>query len=119
MEGIVARISGCPNPKEVSPEDQVGHAKEVVAEHYQGPVEYRVIANKGKGEWLERPELDEIENLLRSDVFDLLVAEDLGRMVRSIEAVLLCVIAVDYGVRVLALYRFSRTDRGGQDDNLI
>jgi tetratricopeptide (TPR) repeat protein len=38
--GIVARISGCPNQKELSLEDQEDHGKEVVAEMYEGPVEY-------------------------------------------------------------------------------
>ena len=57
---IVARISGCQNQKELSLEDQVDHGKEVVAEMYEGPVEYRVIATKGKGERLDRPELAEI-----------------------------------------------------------
>jgi hypothetical protein len=42
--GIVARISGCAKQKEVSLEDQVDHAKEEVAELYQGPIEYQIIA---------------------------------------------------------------------------
>jgi hypothetical protein len=100
--GIVARISGCQNQKELSLEDQEDHAKQVVAEHYQGPVAYRVIATKGKGERLDRPELAEVEGLLRSRDLDLLVVEDIGRMVRGTEAVRLCGIAVDHGTRVLA-----------------
>ncbi len=102
MVGIVARITGCQNQKELSLEDQEDHGKQVVAELYEGPVEYNVIATKGKGEWLERPELDEIEKLLRTGELDLLIAEDLGRIVRGTEAARLCGIAVDHGVRVLA-----------------
>jgi hypothetical protein len=100
--GIVARISGCPNQKELSLEDQQDHAKQVVADYYEGPVDYRVIATKGKGERLDRPELVEVEALLRTKELDLLVAEDIGRMVRGTEAVRLCGIAVDHGTRVLA-----------------
>jgi site-specific DNA recombinase len=100
--GIVARISGCAKQKEVSLDDQIDHGKEEVDERYQGPVEYRVIATKGKGERLDRPELDEIEQLLRSRKLDLLVMEDLGRLVRGAEAVRLCGIAVDHGTRVIA-----------------
>ena len=59
--GVVARISGCPNQKELSLTDQEDHAREVIAELYDGPVEYRVIATKGKGEALDRPELVQIE----------------------------------------------------------
>jgi len=36
---VVARISGGPRQKEMSLEDQVDHAKEIVAEMYGGPVE--------------------------------------------------------------------------------
>jgi hypothetical protein len=103
--GIVARISGCANQKDVSLEDQQDHAKAVVAEHYPdytGPVEYRVIATKGKGERLDRPELDLIEQMLRTREVDVLVCEDIGRLVRGVEAVRLCGVAVDHGTRVLA-----------------
>ena len=100
--GIVARISGCQNQKELSLDDQVDHGKEVVNELYQGPVEYRVVATKGKGERLDRPELAEVEAMLRTRELDLLVVEDLGRIVRGVSAAQLCGIAVDHGTRVLA-----------------
>jgi len=102
VTGFVARISGCRNQKEVSLEDQVDHGKEVVADYYQGPADWRVIATKGKGERLDRPELDEIEALIRTGELDLLVAEDIGRMVRGADAVRLCGLAVDHGTRVIA-----------------
>jgi site-specific DNA recombinase len=100
--GIVARISGCANQKDVSLSDQIDHAKQVVAELYDGPVEFRVIATRGKGESLERPELGDIEKMLRTRELDLLVAEDIGRIVRGAEASWLCGIAVDHGTRVIA-----------------
>lgn len=100
--GIVARISGCAKQKEVSLDDQMDHAKEVVAEMYDGPVEYRVIATKGKGERLDRPELAEIEDMLRTGELDLLVQEDVGRLVRGHDAVRLWGVAVDHGTRCLA-----------------
>jgi hypothetical protein len=100
--GVVARISGCQNQKELSLADQEDHAKQIVAESYEGPVEYRVIATKGKGERLDRPELTEVEAMLRSRALDLLIAEDIGRMVRGTEAMRLCGVAVDHGTRVLA-----------------
>ncbi len=100
--GIVARISGGQNQKELSLDDQSDHAKEVVAEMYQGPTEFICIATKGKGERLDRPELAEVEKLLRSRNLDVLICEDLGRLVRGAEACWLCGIAVDHGTRVLA-----------------
>jgi hypothetical protein len=102
VAGVVARISGGPRQKELSLDDQVDHAKEVIAEYYEGPVELGVIATKGKGEDLQRPELAVIEQQLRSHELDLLICEDVGRVVRGAEAVRLCGIAVDQGTRVLA-----------------
>ena len=100
--GIIARISGCANQKELSLDDQVDHAKQVVAELYDGPVEFRVIATKGKGERLDRPEIAEIEAMLRSGELDGLVAEDIGRIIRGTDVARICGVAVDHGVRVLA-----------------
>jgi hypothetical protein len=100
--GIVARISGCQNQTEASLEDQIDDAKQVVAERYDGgDIEYREICTKGNGEDAERPELAEVEAMLRSRELDLLVAEDLGRIVRGTGAADLCAIAVDHGTRVI------------------
>ncbi len=100
--GIVARISGCANQKELSLEDQEDHGREEVVELYEGPTEYHVTATKGKGERLDRPELAEIEQLIRSRKLDLLIMEDVGRLVRGTEAVRLWGIAVDHGTRCIA-----------------
>jgi site-specific DNA recombinase len=96
--GIVARISGCGNQTELSLEDQIDHAKDVVAEMYDGPTEFRVFATVGKGEDLSRPELEKIESELRKRELDLFFSEDLGRIVRGAEAVRLLGIGVDHGV---------------------
>ena len=101
--GIIARISGCAKQKEVSLDDQVCHAKEVVAEMYDGPIKYRSpIATKGNGERLDRPELAEIEEAFRSGELDLAVQEDVGRLVRGADAVRLWGVAVDHGTRRIA-----------------
>ncbi|MFL5329985.1 MAG: hypothetical protein ACJ8C4_13855 [Gemmataceae bacterium] len=100
--GIGCRISGCQNQKEISNEDQADHGKEVIAEMYTGPVEYRIIATKGKGERLDRPELAVMEAMFRTRELDVFVFEDIGRMVRGAHAVRLCGIAVDHKTRVLA-----------------
>ncbi len=100
--GIIARISGCANQKEMSLDHQVDHAKEVVAEMYEGHVEYCIIATKGKGERLDRPELVEIEQAFRSRELDFAVQEDVGRLVCGADAVRLWGLAVDHGTRCLA-----------------
>ncbi|QOV90943.1 recombinase family protein [Humisphaera borealis] len=100
--GIGCRISGCANQKEQSLKDQEDHGKEVIAELYEGPVEYDVIASKGKGEALDRPELTEVEKILRRRELDIFVWEDLGRLVRGAEAVRLLGVGVDHGTRTIA-----------------
>ncbi len=102
VAAIVARITGCASQKELSLEDQVDHGKEEVVDLYIGPVEYRVVATKGKGERLDRPELTEIEQMIRTGELDLLVMEDVGRLVRGTDAVRIWGIAVDHGTRCIA-----------------
>ena len=100
--GIVARISGCQNQKEISLDDQIDHGEEIAREYYDGEIEYRVIATTGKGEWLDRPELAEVEVRLKDFEFDLLTFEDIGRLVRGPAAHRICGIAVDKGTRVIS-----------------
>ena len=102
VAGIVARISGCAKQKEISLDDQVDHGKEEVVDLYQGPTDYRIVATKGKGESLDRPELAKIEAMIRTRELDLLIMEDVGRLVRGAEAVRLWGVAVDHGTRCIA-----------------
>jgi site-specific DNA recombinase len=99
---IPARISGCANQSELSLTDQEDHAKQVAAEFSEGPFEFRVVATIGKGERLDRPELELIEAELRKREADLLIMEDLGRLVRGPEAARLLGVAVDHGTRCIS-----------------
>lgn len=100
--GIIARISGCKNQKEASLDDQLDHEQEVVREHYDGEIDFEVIAKtKAKGEWTDRPELAAFEEIARRGDKDIIVIEDLGRLVRGTEAVRLLGIAVDNKTRVI------------------
>jgi hypothetical protein len=117
--GIVARISGCANQKDVSLDDQVDHARQEVAELFDGPVEERIIKTRGKGERVDRPELAELEAMIRSRELDLLLAEDLGRIVRGTEAERLCGIAVDHGVRVIVPNDGIDTDEESWPEDVI
>jgi hypothetical protein len=100
---IVARISGCAKQKDVSLTDQVDHGKKFVREMYpEGEIVWHEIATKGKGERLDRPELQELRELIESDTIDLLFVEDLGRLVRGTAAKDLCGLAYDHGTRVIS-----------------
>ena len=101
--GVVCRISGCADQKEQSLEDQEDHARESIAELYDGPVEFRVIATKGKGERLDRPELDEIEAAYKSGDYDVFVFDDLSRLIRGGEAARLLGVGVDNDTRSICI----------------
>jgi hypothetical protein len=74
-----------------------------LAELYDGPVEYCVIATKGKGESLARPELELIEAAYRSGKYDLFVFDDLSRLIRGGKAAELLGIGVDNGTRTICV----------------
>src|ERR1700751_5117265 len=83
---IVCRISGCSKQKELSNEDQADNAKEAVGDLYDGSVLFDIISTKAKGERLDLPELDAIEAAYRSKKYDLVVFDDLSRLIRGGEA---------------------------------
>ncbi|MBD3672145.1 MAG: recombinase family protein [Planctomycetaceae bacterium] len=103
----------------MSLEDQVDHGKQIVTDMYDGPVDYRVVATKGKGERLDRPELQDIEAMLREADLDLLLQEDVGRLVRGSEAVRLWGIAVDHGTRCIAPNDCVDTDDDSWEEDLM
>jgi DNA invertase Pin-like site-specific DNA recombinase len=113
---IVCRISGMNQDLE-SLADQEARMRSIVAGLYDGPVEYHVIASRASGELLDRAELAEIEQLLEDRRFDLLITEDLGRIARRTRAFDLCELAVDCGVRVLAVNDSIDTGRDGWEMN--
>ena len=117
-----ARISGCAKQKEVSLEDQHDHGIDVVSELWEGDianVEFRRIATKGKGEDLTRPELTEIEAQLRTGDIDLLILDDIGRLVRGTEASRLIGIGVDFGTRMVSPNDCIDTDDQGWEEDVI
>ncbi|WP_437222741.1 recombinase family protein [Planctomicrobium sp. SH661] len=116
---IVARISGCQNQKEISLDDQVDHAKQEIAELYDGPCEFFVISTTGKGERLDRPELREVEKRLEDRLDDLMFMEDVGRLVRGTAAVELWGIAVDNGIRCVAPNDGCDTSEPTWEEDLI
>lgn len=103
MVGIVCRISGCQNQKELSLDDQQDNAQELVRDMHAGPTRFRIFSTKGKGERLDRPELEDIDAAYRSGEFDLFVYDDLSRLIRGGEAAKLLGIGVDHGTRSICI----------------
>ena len=117
-----ARISGGQNQKEASLEDQHDHGTEIVSELWEGDlekVEFRRISTTGKGEDLTRPDLVETEAQLRTGEIDLLILEDIGRLVRGTEASRLIGVAVDFGTRVVSPNDCIDTNEQGWEEDVI
>ena len=116
---IVARISGCQSQKEASLDDQVQSCQHLARQLYDGEIDFRIVSTKGKGEDIERPELEEIAKSCRSGNIDILVQEDVGRLVRGTDAVKIWGTAVDHGIRCIAPLDGVDTEQKEWETNLI
>ena len=88
-------------------------------DYYEGPVSIKVVAGSGSGEWLEREEYLQLIELVESDEYDVVLTEDLGRIVRRIHAHLFCELCVDHGTRLIALNDHVDTAEPGWQDRSI
>src|SRR4051812_24923786 len=77
----ICRISTA-NQDPRSLQDQEALLRRFIAHHYAGSVNFHIIASQGSGEYLDRRELVEAEEKVESRIFDLVLAEDLGRVCR-------------------------------------
>lgn len=98
----VCRISGDKQDK-LSLKDQEALLKAWVKQRYNGPVEFVVIAGVGSGEALDRKEALQVIQEVATRKFDMVIAEDLGRFYRRIEALILCETCIDEKTRVVAI----------------
>jgi hypothetical protein len=99
---IIARISTV-NQDPRSLDAQIELCKKFVNERYKGPVEFFDIASQGSGERLDRVELIEAENRIESRKYDLVISEDLGRIVRRSRAIDFCESCEDCETRMIAI----------------
>lgn len=112
---IVARISTI-HQDEKSLDDQVALLRRWLAQHYQGPVKTKVLAARGSGERLDRKELHKFRRLIKSNRVDLVIAEDLGRLTRRVQAFEFCELCQDFDARLIALN--DNVDTGRDDWHL-
>jgi len=68
-----------------------------------GNYELTVIASRGSGQILDREEFLELCAMVESGEYDIVIAEDLGRISRRIHAIIFCEEAEDVGTRVIAI----------------
>ena len=68
-----------------------------------GNYELTVVASRGSGQILDREEFRELQKKVDSGIYDIVIAEDLGRISRRIHAIIFCEDAEDVGTRVIAI----------------
>lgn len=88
-------------------ERSLGNQKELLCQtvklNYKGKVDWTFVSTQASGEWLDREELTQIRDLVAQGDIDLLIAEDLGRIMRDLEVLSLCGFCKDHGTRVVAI----------------
>jgi DNA invertase Pin-like site-specific DNA recombinase len=99
----IARISGGPGQTEKSNEDQEALYAEWIRNRTDLPFTLTVIAGEGSGEWLDREEIEQARKQLETGQYDLVIAEDLGRIMRRMHAFLFCEFCEDIGTRLVAI----------------
>jgi len=98
----VARISTL-NQDERSLDDQLILLKNKLEENNSGLVQYTDLATQGSGENLERTELRDLEEMIETGEYDLVITEDLARICRRMWAIAICELSEDTGTRLIAL----------------
>jgi site-specific DNA recombinase len=104
----VVRIS-TDHQDERSLDDQRAMLERWLHDHTDAPFVLKIIASRGSGERLDRREFKRLKQLVRKLRADLVISEDLGRIVRRIHAILFCELCEDHGVRLIAVNDFIDT----------
>ena len=98
----VCRIS-TEHQNEMSLQDQLALYDEWLTRELDEDFRIEQIASRGSGEVLDRAELLEITEKVESGDYDIVIAEDLGRICRRMQAVIICEAAVDSNTRLIAI----------------
>ena len=111
----IARIS-TEHQDALSLADQESLYRQWLAQHAGPPFALTMIAGRGSGEWLDRQEALRATAEVETGTYDLVIAEDLGRIFRRVHALLFCELCEDIGTRLIAINDNVDT---GQDLSLI
>ena len=107
----IARIS-TEHQDALSLEDQEALLRRWLSQHTDLPVDLNVIAGRGSGELLDRKEAVAAGAEVRTGTYDLVIAEDLGRIFRRAHVQLFCEACEDVGTRLIAVNDHVDTAQG-------
>jgi DNA invertase Pin-like site-specific DNA recombinase len=98
----IARIS-TEHQDALSLQDQENLYRSWLDQHAGLPYLLEMISGRGSGECLDREEARQARARVETGAFDLVIAEDLGRIFRRAHAQLFCELCEDYETRLIAL----------------
>ena len=98
----VCRIS-TDKQNEMSLDDQGALYRERLPDFLDGSYDIEMMATQGSGELLDRAEFIELSEKIASGEHDFVIAEDLGRIARRIQVMILCEAAEDSATRIIAI----------------
>jgi hypothetical protein len=118
---LVCRVSDPDKQDERSPQDQEALLRKWLAEHTNLPCEIDVLAGTGSGECLERQEYLTLIDEIQGEKRDVVLTEDLGRIVRRIHAHLVCEECVDHRTRLISPFadQIDTAVEGWQDRSIF
>ena len=103
---LPGRVSS-PGPGKQNKEQSLGDQQDIqlrwLERHTDLPVSITVVAGSGSGELLDREEYLQLLELVESDKHDLVLTEDLGRIVRRVNSYKFCELCEDHNVRLIAI----------------
>lgn len=108
----IARIS-TEHQDALSLKDQEALYQRWLAQHTDCPFTLAMIAGRGSGECLDRQEALRATAEVETGSYDLVIAEDLGRIFRRVHAQLFCELCEDVGTRLIAIN--DHVDTGNDD----
>lgn len=115
---VTCRVSD-PRPgkqDERSLEDQRAMHEEWLQAHLNYPYELTVLEGRESGELIDRADYRELTQLVETDQFDLVLTEDLGRILRRVHAHLFAELCVDFDTRLIARNDNIDTAQPGWED---
>lgn len=77
----------------------------------RGPFVFQQLSSRGSGEILDRQELFDLELIIENKEVDVIVAEDLGRIMRRMRAFDICEMCEDQEIRLIAINDHIDTSR--------
>jgi DNA invertase Pin-like site-specific DNA recombinase len=108
----IARIS-TEHQDALSLEDQEALYRQWLSQHTDTRSTLIMIAGRGSGESLDREEALRATAEVETGTYDLVIAEDLGRIFRRVHAQLFCELCEDMGTRLIAIN--DHVDTGSED----